>query len=82
MSQGQRPTDLAASVRARLHNLARQRRVEFQLILSEFAIERLLYRLGASQFADHFGLKGAMLFKLWTDERRRAAPFPDGDRSS
>ena len=62
----------AASVRARLLDLARRQGVEFQLLLSEFAIERLLYRLGASPHADRLVLKGATLFKLWSDERRRA----------
>ena len=41
------PTNLAAFVRARLRDLARTRGVEFQFVLSDFAIERLLYRLGA-----------------------------------
>lgn len=66
------PTNVAASVRARLHNLARQRHVEFQLVLSDFAIERLLYRLGVSEHANRFVLKGAMLFKLWPDGPYRA----------
>lgn len=72
MSAAGRPKNIAASVRARLQNLARERKVEFQLVLSEFAIERLLYRLGASRHADHFVLKGAMLFKLWSGDRGRA----------
>jgi hypothetical protein len=46
--------------------------VEFQLVLSEFAIERLLYRLGVSPHAERFVLKGAQLFKLWSDRRQRA----------
>jgi hypothetical protein len=46
--------------------------MEFQLVLSEFAIERLLYRLGVSRHADRFILKGAMLFKLWSADRHRA----------
>ncbi|MBZ0161019.1 hypothetical protein [Candidatus Methylomirabilis sp.] len=46
--------------------------MEFQLLLSEFAIERLLYRLGASPYADRFALKGAALFNLWPKELRRA----------
>ena len=65
----------AASVRARLETLARERGVEFQLILSEFAIERLLYRLGRSRHAEHFVLKGAALLRLWSQgeaSRRRA----------
>ncbi|HVS10854.1 MAG TPA: nucleotidyl transferase AbiEii/AbiGii toxin family protein [Planctomycetota bacterium] len=59
-------------MRARLFQLSRHRGVEFQLLLSQFAIERLLYRLGISRHADHFVLKGATLFKLWSDEPGRA----------
>ena len=66
------PVNVAASVRARLEKVARDRNVEVQLILSEFAIERLLYRLGASPYAERFVLKGATLFKLWTGQRHRA----------
>ena len=66
------PRDSAASVRARLLNLARARQEEFQLLLSDYAIERLLYRLGTSRHADRFVLKGAMLFHVWATERYRA----------
>lgn len=72
MSPRHPPRDLAASVRARLGELARRQGVELQLLLAEFAIERLLYRLGVSPHAEHFVLKGATLFKLWSDERPRA----------
>ncbi len=72
MSPARRPADLAASVRARLLNLARRRGDEFQLVLSEFAIERLLFRLGESAHGERFVLKGAMLFKLWSAGRHRA----------
>lgn len=72
MSPVRPPTNVAASVRARLLELSRRRGVEFQLVLSEFAIERLLYRLGVSPYAERFVLKGAMLFKLWSDRRQRA----------
>lgn len=66
------PTNVAASVRARLQNLSREGHIEFQLVLSDFAIERLLYRLGVSEHANRFVLKGAMLFKLWPVGRHRA----------
>lgn len=66
------PSDPGASARARLAQLSRERGVEFQLLLSEFAIERMLYRLGASRHADRYVLKGAMLFRLWSSERGRA----------
>lgn len=72
MSAARRPANVAASVRARLLNLSRQQNVEFQLVLSEFAIERMLYRLGVSRHVERFVLKGAMLFKLWSGDRHRA----------
>ncbi len=72
MSPKRQPTNLAASVRARLLDLSRRRRLEFQLVLSEFAVERLLYRIGVSPHADRFVLKGAMLLKLWSADRHRA----------
>ena len=72
MTQVRQPANVAASVRARLLNLSRVRKAEFQLLLSEFAIERLLYRLGVSAYRDRFVLKGAILFKLWPEVLHRA----------
>lgn len=40
-------------------------------MLVRFALERLLYRLGQSAFADQFQLKGALLFTLWYDQPHR-----------
>ena len=45
-------TNVAASVRQRLLNLAQQRREEFQSLLIRYANERLIYRLAASAHAD------------------------------
>ena len=42
------------------------------MILTRYAIERLLYRLGQSPQADHFVLKGGMLLMTWFDEPFRA----------
>lgn len=72
MTPVRQPANVAASVRARLLNLSRLRKAEFQLLLSEFAIERLLYRLGVSAYRDRFVLKGATLFKLWPEVLHRA----------
>jgi predicted nucleotidyltransferase component of viral defense system len=58
-------------VRARLQRLARARREDFQLILTRYANERLLFRLSASPHADRFVLKGATLFTLWTGVAHR-----------
>ena len=71
MTPARRPANVAASVRARLLELSRKQGVEFQLLLAEFAIERLLYRLGVSPHAEQFVLKGATLFKLWSNAARR-----------
>jgi hypothetical protein len=57
----------AASVRARLLNMARTDKRDFTLVLTRYALERLLYRLSISEHADHFLLKGALLFDLWFD---------------
>lgn len=67
----------AASVRARLLTLARQTRQDFNLVLTRYALERLLYRLGASPHAEQFLLKGALLFDLWFDIPHR--PTRDAD---
>ena len=58
-------TNLAASVRARLLNRAKQDGQTFQSVLNRYAIERLLFRLAVSPHAEHFVLKGAQLFRLW-----------------
>ena len=57
----------AESVRARLLNKARADGVDFQLLLTRYGLERLLYRLSVSPERDNFLLKGALLFDLWYD---------------
>jgi len=59
------PQNIGASVRARLLNKARAERVDFQILLTRYALERLLYRLSVSDHRDQFVLKGAMLFVAW-----------------
>jgi len=66
-----RRKNTAASVGNRLLELARQRGEDFQLILTRYGLERLLYRLGQSEYRDRFILKGAMLFALWDDQANR-----------
>ena len=67
----EKPRNLAASVRQRLMNLARAQNEDFQLVLTRYALERLLYRLSQSEHRDVFVLKGAMLFQLWGDQPHR-----------
>lgn len=63
--------NMAASVKQRLLNLARERREDLNLLLNQYGVERLLYRLGESEYRDEFVLKGAALFKIWTGARHR-----------
>lgn len=67
----QSPANIAASVRQRLLNRSRERREDFQLVLTRYASERLLYRLSQSRYADEFVLKGAFVFLIWSDEPYR-----------
>jgi hypothetical protein len=64
--------DVAASVRARLLNQAKQRGEEFERTLARFAGERLLFRLGASAARDRCILKGASLLAVWMPDPYRA----------
>lgn len=66
------PKDIGASVRARLSRLARERGEDFQLVLTRYANERLLFRLASTRHAQRFVLKGAALFTLWTGKPHRA----------
>lgn len=60
--------NVGASVRARLLDRARVERTDFQILLTRYALERLLYRLSQSPHRDRFVLKGAMLFVTWVED--------------
>jgi predicted nucleotidyltransferase component of viral defense system len=62
--------NVGASVRARLLQRSRDQRTDFQILLTRYALERLLYRLSRSEHRNRFILKGAMLFVTWVE-----APF-------
>ena len=53
--------NLEASIRARLHNLARSSGRDFDALLLQYCQERFLYRLSISPYMPHFILKGALL---------------------
>ena len=64
-------TNPAASVKARLQSEAARRGDDFGLLLVRYGIERLLFRLSQSAYADRFLLKGAMLFVVWDEKTHR-----------
>jgi len=43
-------SNIAASIRARLLNIAKAERTDFQQVLTRFALERILYTLYDKQF--------------------------------
>ena len=64
-------TNIPASILQRLRDYASQKHEDYGLTLSNYSIERFLYRLSKSKYADEFVLKGAQLFRLWSDTQFR-----------
>lgn len=67
----------AASIRQRLLNLARERCEDFNFVLRQFVLQRLMYRLAVSEYIDDFLLKGGLLFWVWNEDFHR--PTQDMD---
>jgi predicted nucleotidyltransferase component of viral defense system len=80
--------NIGASVRARLLKLAKGRNQPFDLLLTRYTLERLLYRLSISRHRDRFVLKGAVLITSVIDDPHRPTRdldllgFGDPDPSS
>jgi predicted nucleotidyltransferase component of viral defense system len=78
--------NIAASVKNRLLVLSRAQGRSFDILLVRFALERVLYRLSISKYADQFILKGGMLVTHWLPHNNRETRDMDflgfGDSSS
>jgi len=70
-------TNIAASVRKRLYDRAKQTNRPFDELLQYYAMERFLYRLSISTHRDKFVLKGALMFVVWKAPRARATKDMD-----
>jgi predicted nucleotidyltransferase component of viral defense system len=57
--------NMAASIRQRLLNKARETGRPFSELLQYYAMERFLYRLSKSPYGDSFVLKGALMLTVW-----------------
>jgi len=57
--------NLGASIRARLTNIAKETKRDFDAILLQYFQERFLYRLSISPYRSAFVLKGALLFLVY-----------------
>ena len=60
-----RSTNIGASVRQRLLNQAKIDKRTFSELLQYFAMDRFLYRLSISDYAESFILKGALMLRAW-----------------
>jgi hypothetical protein len=58
-------SNVAASVHQRLLNQAREANRPFNELLQYYSMERFLYRLSKSPYADKFVLKGALMLVAW-----------------
>jgi hypothetical protein len=67
-----KPRNVGASIRQRLLNLAKAREQPLELLLTRYALERLLHRLSLSPHRERFVLKGALLLTTWFNEPHRA----------
>lgn len=57
--------NMGHSARTRLTMLAKEHGRDASYLFQRYAFERFYYRLGKSQYADKFILKGAALFAVW-----------------
>ncbi len=63
--------NVGASVRAKLLNRSRNEKSDYQVLLTRYALERLLYRLSVSAHRERFILKGALPFVTWLPDSFR-----------
>ena len=58
----------AADIRNRLRRVARERKIDMQLLLTTYGIQRMLHRLGQTSHARRYVLKGAQLLQALASE--------------
>ena len=69
--------NFSKSIKAKLLNMARNNGLDYQVLLTRFLYERLLYRLAVSRFKEKFCLKGGAL--LYAFEKEFSRPTLDID---
>ncbi len=65
------PKNIAASIRQRLLNYSKNAKKPFNEVLQYYAMERFLYRLSQSQYANQFILKGGLMLRIWDASESR-----------
>src|SRR4051794_17016200 len=66
-----------ASIRAKLHNIARKENIDLNVLIVLYMQERILYRLSQSGYRDNFILKGGLL--LFAHNGFKGRPTQDMD---
>jgi len=66
-----------ASIRAKLHNIARKENIDLNVLMVLYMQERILYRLSQSEYQDNFVLKGGLL--LFAHNGFKGRPTQDMD---
>jgi predicted nucleotidyltransferase component of viral defense system len=69
--------NMAASVLQRLLDKSRKTGEPYQFLVERYALERMLYRLGCSDHAARFILKGGLLMSVWMDQPYRSTRDAD-----
>ena len=65
------PKNIAGSIRQRLLNRAKNDNRPFNELLQYYGMERFLYRLSLSPYAQQFILKGALMLRIWNAPESR-----------
>ena len=63
--------NISTSVRQKLLNISRKNKRPFNELIQYYAMERFLYRLSRSNYADSFILKGALALQVRKMEKIR-----------
>ena len=58
-------TNIGASIQDKLKNKAKECGVPNNKMITKYLLERFIYRLSVSQYADNFDLKGSVLSPLF-----------------
>ena len=64
--------NISASIHARLANESQRSKKPFNELLQHYGMERFLYRISKTEYANNFVLKGGLIFTVWEIEQRRS----------
>ncbi len=70
-------SNIEKSIHAKLKMKAKDKKIDVNILMIRYALERFLFRLSLSDYKEKFILKGAMLFLMWSDESFRTTKDSD-----